>query len=73
MEDAVMSTRAEQNGTSFDEAISSFLQQDRPSLELERRGRPEEAGAVIVFLCSERVSFVNGSNYRVDAGSVATM
>ena len=27
----------------------------------------------IAFLCSERASFVNGSNYRVDAGSVATI
>jgi hypothetical protein len=29
--------------------------------------------ADIVFLCSGRASFVNGSNYRVDAGSVATI
>jgi hypothetical protein len=29
--------------------------------------------ADIVFLCSGRSSFVNGSNYRVDAGSVATI
>jgi len=29
--------------------------------------------SVITFLCSERASFVNGSNYRVDSGSVATI
>jgi 3-oxoacyl-[acyl-carrier protein] reductase len=28
---------------------------------------------VITFLVSERASFVNGSNYRVDSGSVATI
>ena len=42
-------------------------------MELGRRGKPEEVASVIVFLCSERASFVNGSTYRVDAGSVATI
>ena len=35
--------------------------------------RPDEVASVIVFGCSERASFVNGSNYRVDAGSVVTI
>ncbi|WP_419183588.1 hypothetical protein [Scytonema hofmannii] len=29
--------------------------------------------AVIAFLCSERSSFVLGSNWRVDGGSVASL
>ncbi|MCS5498580.1 SDR family oxidoreductase [Cnuibacter physcomitrellae] len=56
-----------------DEAVESFLEEERPYLELKRRGEPEEVANVIVFLCSDRASFVNGSNYRVDAGSVATI
>lgn len=56
-----------------DEAVKSFLEEERPYLELKRRGEPEEVANVIVFLCSDRASFVNGSNYRVDAGSVATI
>ncbi len=51
----------------------SFLDEQRPYMELKRRGEPEEVANVIVFLCSERASFVNGSNYRVDSGSVATI
>jgi 3-oxoacyl-[acyl-carrier protein] reductase len=73
MTDAMMSKRAAENGTSVDEAISSFLAQERPYMELGRRGQPEEVAAVIVFLASELASFVNGSNYRVDSGSVATI
>jgi NAD(P)-dependent dehydrogenase (short-subunit alcohol dehydrogenase family) len=39
-------------------------------MELKRRGRPEDVAAVIAFRCSERASFVNGANHRVDSGSV---
>ncbi|WP_111768216.1 SDR family NAD(P)-dependent oxidoreductase [Nakamurella deserti] len=73
MTDAMMTRRAEQTGTSFDGAIASFLDEERPYLELKRRGQVDEVAAVIAFLCSDRASFVNGSNYRVDAGSVATI
>jgi NAD(P)-dependent dehydrogenase (short-subunit alcohol dehydrogenase family) len=73
MTDAMMSKRAEERDESIDEAIESFLEEERPYMELGRRGEPEEVAAVIVFLCSDRASFVNGSNYRVDSGSVATI
>ena len=34
---------------------------------------PVTRASGIGFLCSERASFVNGANYRFDAGSVATI
>lgn len=73
MTDAMMDKRAEERGTSFEEAVESFLDEERPHMELGRRGEPEEVAAVVAFLCSERASFVNGSNWRVDSGSVATI
>jgi len=73
MTDAMMDARAEELGVDRDEAIRSFLDEKRPYLELKRRGEPDEVADVIAFLCSERASFVNGSNYRVDGGSVATI
>lgn len=73
MTDAMMEKRAEELGVSFEEAIESFLDEERPHIELKRRGQVEEVAGVIALLCSERASFVNGANYRVDGGSVATI
>jgi len=73
MTDTMMEKRAKELGTSKDEAISSFLNEERPYLELKRRGEPDEVANVIAFLCSDLASFVVGSNYRVDGGSVATI
>lgn len=70
MTDRMMKERAEKLGVSMDEAIHSFLDEERPDLVLKRRGRPEEVASVIAMLCSERASFVVGSNWRVDGGSV---
>ncbi|WP_412063496.1 SDR family NAD(P)-dependent oxidoreductase [Rubrivirga sp. IMCC45206] len=73
MTDGMMEKKAEKNDETMDQAIDEFLEEDRPHLVLDRRGRPEEVAAVIAFLCSERASFVVGSNYRVDGGSVASI
>ncbi|MEB3216242.1 MAG: SDR family oxidoreductase [Nostocales cyanobacterium 94392] len=73
MTDAMMKKQAEEKGISFEEAISQFLQNNRPHLELNRRGKAQEVAAVIAFLCSQQASFVLGANYRVDGGSVASI
>ena len=72
MTDAMMKKRARKKGISVDKAIATFLEEERPGMVLKRRGEPEEVAAMILFLCSERSSFVTGSNMRVDSGSVAT-
>ena len=73
MTDGMMEKRAKKEGTSKEEAIESFIEEERPHLELERRGRPEEVAFIAAALLSERASFVNGSNYRIDGGSVQTI
>ncbi len=73
MTDAMMEKRSKELGVSFDEAIESFLNEERPMLELHRRGKPEEVAATMVYLCSQQASFINGANVRVDGGSVGTV
>ena len=36
-----------------------------------RMGRPEEIGEMVLFLCSERSSYVSGACYNVDGGYMA--
>lgn len=39
-------------------------------IPLQRVGRPEELGDVVVFLCSARASFVTGTAVRIDGGAL---
>ena len=73
MTDEMMQQRAKKNGTSFDEALRSFLQYERPMLKLQRRGTADEVAAAVAFMCSAHASFINGANLRIDGGSVATV
>lgn len=73
MTDGMMDKRAKQINDTKENAITTFLNDERPHLVLHRRGRAEEVAAVIALLCSERASFVVGANYRVDGGSVQSI
>lgn len=72
MTDAMMKDLAEEKNSSTEEAVQWFLKNERPNIAVQRRGKPEEVASTIAFLCSEHASFITGSNYRVDGGSVST-
>jgi 3-oxoacyl-[acyl-carrier protein] reductase len=58
--------QAERTGTSRDEALDAVAG-GRP---LGRLAEAEEIAAVIVFLCSDRASYVTGSAWSADGGTV---
>ena len=70
MTDAMMETLAKERGTNVEEAVEWFLEHNRPGITVGRRGRPEEVAAVAALMLSERASYVNGCNWRVDGGAV---
>jgi 3-oxoacyl-[acyl-carrier protein] reductase len=57
---------AERSGKSREEALAD-VGKGRP---LGRLAEPEEIAAVIVFLCSDRASYVTGAAWSVDGGTV---
>ena len=57
---------ADQQGADRDEVLKKV----GPGRPLGRLAEPEEIAAAIVFLCSERSSYVTGAAWSVDGGTV---
>lgn len=70
--DHMMKELAEEHGITKEKAVKLHLDKYRPHVELDRAAEIEEIGAVAAFLASEKASYVNGADYRVDGGSVAS-
>ena len=63
--------------------VDGFIAKNYPGREAEmfeklsktqpigRRGTPDEVAAVALFLCSDEASFITGSAYPVDGGTLA--
>src|SRR5258708_2949537 len=69
----MLADQAKARRITVEQAEAEFLRLNRPHIELERAGTPEEVAAAVVFLASESASFINGANLRVDGGSVASV
>jgi len=73
MTEGMMENRKEEKDCTFDEAVESSLEEERPYLALKRRGKVEEVAPLIVFICSELSCFVTGANWRIDGGAVGSI
>jgi 3-oxoacyl-[acyl-carrier protein] reductase len=60
-------------GITVDEAEKALLREFRPNILLGRAGKPDETAGIVVFLASDQATFITGSNFRVDGGSVASI
>jgi NAD(P)-dependent dehydrogenase (short-subunit alcohol dehydrogenase family) len=63
---------AEYAGTDLDTARQGLM--DSPGgIPMGRPGRPEEVAELIAFLVSDRASYINGTEYVIDGGTIPTV
>jgi 3-oxoacyl-[acyl-carrier protein] reductase len=62
--DELLQSRAQRDNTTPTEAATSITAE----IPAGRMGQPEEFGAVVAFLASERASYINGVSLLVDGG-----
>jgi len=65
----IINNKAAKTGKSF-EAVAEAMKNSSPA---KRFAEPEEVAAAIVFLTSERASFINGINVPVDGGRTKSL
>lgn len=61
--------KAKREGRSVEEVAA----ESEASIPVGRYGKPEEYGAVVAFLASERAAYITGSVIRVDGGLIASV
>jgi len=62
--EAILSHRAQSQGVSRDQALAAVVK----DIPMGRLGRPEEFADLVVFLASERASYITGASYWIDGG-----
>jgi 3-oxoacyl-[acyl-carrier protein] reductase len=71
--DGMLEEQARARGITVDEAEKALLREFRPNIVLGRAGKSDETAGIVVFLASDQATFITGSNFRVDGGSVASI
>lgn len=62
--DEILSARAAEGGVTIDEALAASVR----TIPMGRMGRPDEFADLVVFLASERASYITGVSYLIDGG-----
>ena len=57
----------------YDLTLDQWYARQAEGIPLDRYGEPEEAGAVIAFLASERASYITGASINLDGGMSAVV
>ena len=64
----VVVTQIHKRGGMNDEAYAAFLEHSKTTHPLGRTGRPEEIADLVLFLASEKASWITGATYSIDGG-----
>ena len=68
----VVVTQIHKRGGMNDEAYAAFLEHSKTTHPLGRTGRPEEIADLVLFLASEKASWITGATYSIDGGRSQT-
>jgi NAD(P)-dependent dehydrogenase (short-subunit alcohol dehydrogenase family) len=68
----VVITEIHKRGGMSEEAYSAFLEHSRSTHPIGRVGEPREVADLILYLASERASWITGATYSIDGGRAQT-
>lgn len=63
---------AEKSGTDLDTARKELIG-SLGGIPMGRPGRPEEVAELVAFLVSDRASYISGTEYVIDGGTIPTI
>lgn len=68
----VVITQIHKRGGMDDSAYDAFLEHSKQTHPLGRVGRPEEIADLVLYLASDRASWITGATYSIDGGRAQT-
>jgi NAD(P)-dependent dehydrogenase (short-subunit alcohol dehydrogenase family) len=68
----VVVTEIHKRGGMDDDAYAAFLEHSKTTHPIGRTGRPEEIASLVLYLASDRASWITGATYSIDGGRSQT-
>jgi NAD(P)-dependent dehydrogenase (short-subunit alcohol dehydrogenase family) len=68
----VVVTQIHKRGGMSEESYAAFLEHSKQTHPLGRTGRPEEIADLVLYLASDKASWITGATYSIDGGRAQT-